>query len=144
MKYCDGAGLRTYSFLIFCTMLVTKQLLVATDWQPYEKLFGILWKSKGNRNWLVINILLNIFFRRIEEFVQVWNNRRVSKLQKFHFWVNYPLKIKNKSPSKRILLSLKCYYTTMVLQKMQSQKNWNEHVLSYKTMVNYHLNWQGQ
>ncbi len=35
-------------------------------------------------NWLVTNILQNIFF---------WNNLRVSKwLQNFHLWVNYPFK----------------------------------------------------
>ncbi len=48
-------------------------------------------------------------FSRIEGFIQVWNNMRVSKWQNFHFWVNYPLKKKKSFQEYQ--------YTTMVLQK---------------------------
>ncbi len=41
-------------------MLVAKQLLAAIDFHSMEK--KILWKSLGTKNYLVANILQNIFF----------------------------------------------------------------------------------
>ncbi len=35
----------------------------------------------------------SIVFCRTKTFIQVWNYLRVSKWQKFHFWLNYPFKL---------------------------------------------------
>ncbi len=51
----------------------------------------------GNSNsvWLSTSFTISSFvFNRTKKLIQIWNSLRVSKWQNFHFWVNYPFKVK--------------------------------------------------
>jgi len=69
------------------------QLTVAIDFHCI--FFFLLWKSMAIVNFLIANILWNIFvcvFNRRKKLIQVWNNLKMSKWQHSHFWVNYSCK----------------------------------------------------
>ncbi len=59
-----------------------------------------------NRNCLVTNILQKyLLIFQEKNFIQVWNDMRVSKLHHFHFWLNYPFKLKTLSIPEYVFLN---------------------------------------
>ncbi len=81
---------------IFWRKFVTRLFWGTIDFHRGKK---ILWKSMVPQNCSFPTFfkISSFVFSRTKTFIQVWNYLRVSKWwQNFHFWVNYPFKVRSR------------------------------------------------
>ncbi len=79
-NYCKQIKFVTRLFWGTIDFHSRKKKYYGSQWCPRTALFPSFFR------------ISSFVFSRTKTFIQVWNYLRVSKWQKFHFWVNYPFK----------------------------------------------------